>query len=125
MAWNPFATSDDPSDPIARAYFRLRKRLRNVLLIATAVGICIVVFGIPSVQWNYRTYSTKDFPSAMDKINADYWNPVGGWRVVRAGEFSPGCPIIIFIPLRHCMDLAPYKNRFTTFVLGEEFFDET
>lgn len=125
MSWNPFAIPDDPADPIRRSFNHFKRRFRNVLLVVIASSICILAFGVPSIQWNYRTYSTQPSPSAHQKINADYWNPIGGWRVVNAGELGPGCPIVVLMPLRLCMDLTPYKTRFTLFVFGEEFFDET
>lgn len=125
MSWNPFAVPDDPADPIRRAYNHFKKRIRNALLILLAVGVGIVAFGVPSVQWTYRHHPYQRNPTSGDKIDADYWNPIGGWRVVKAGELTVGCPMVILMPLRMCMDVTPYKNPFTLFVLGEEFFNET
>lgn len=125
MSWNPLALPDDPSDPVVRAYHRFKRRLRNIVLIVIGMAVVIVVFGVPSVQLQYTTYSNKDMPLPTERIYGEYWNPIGGWRSVQRSEIAPGMPLFLMMPLRLCMDLTPYKNRFTTFVLGEDFFDET
>jgi len=118
---NVFET--DASDPIVRSYRAIRRKFRNAAIIA-AVAIAIVIgWGIPSIQYTYRAYPTKGIPTANDKTNADYWTPFFGWRVVRADEYSRGCPLIVFVPLRDCTDLTPYRNPVTTFLLPEGFFD--
>lgn len=89
----------DPSDPVARSYARIVRRLRNLAIIAIAIACMVVFYGVPSIQYTYRGYATRGFPTAMSKTEADYWNPIMGWRTLQAGEVVPGCPIIVFIPL--------------------------
>ena len=120
----PWPGAADPDDPIARGYKLFFRRVRNVLIAVTASALAIVVFGVPSIQGDYRYRpGVSGIPTAMDKLDADYWNPLMGWRTVAAGEMSPGCPSFMMIPLRDCVDLEPYRNVFTNRVFGEEFFD--
>lgn len=116
-------TFDEFSNPFTLSYRRIYRTLRNIVIIVIALCLMAVFFGIPSVQLTYRHHSTTSgTPTAMDKINADYWNPISGWQVVHAGEAAPGCPLIVFLPLRRCVDVTPYKNPVTLYFLGEEFF---
>lgn len=114
---------DHYSNPVTQSYRRICRKIRNLLLIAVAVGLLILFYGVPSIQYTYRARPTGGIPGAGDKFDADYWNPISGWQLVEAGQYAKGCPIIVFIPLRHCMDLEPYQNSLTEFVLGEEFFN--
>ena len=117
-------TPTDPSDPIARGYKLFFRKVRNLLLIVFALVLFIVLFGVPSIQGDYRyQQGVNGIPTANQKLDADYWNPLAGWRKVAAGELATGCPIFVFMPLRECMNLEPYKNEVTTRVFGEEFFD--
>ena len=114
----------DPSDPVARGYKLFFRKTRNAVLIFVAICVAVSVFGVPSIQGDYRyPRGVAAPPSAMEKTDADYWNPATGWKTVRAGEYAPGCPVIVFMPLNHCMNLAPYKNDVTTRIFGEEFFN--
>lgn len=113
----------DAKDPVSVGYWRVRRTIRN-MLIYLAVFVAVVIFwGLPSVQWTYRTYRTKGIPSASDKIDADYWNPITGWHVVDADQYAAGCPMIVFIPMKDCLDLTPYKNPFTSILLPDDFFE--
>lgn len=113
----------DPSDPVVRGYKLFFRKVRNVTLYLLAACIALAMLGVPSIQGDYRyPEGVTGTPTAMDKTDADYWNPTG-WQTVRAGELSAGCPMIVFMPLRKCMNLEPYKNEFTTRIFGEEFFD--
>lgn len=112
----------DSYDPVTRGYRRMRRTIRNLLLLFVALALMSLTWGLPAIQSNYRAYHVDGIPTAMDKIDADYWNPFTGWRVVDAGEYAAGCPFIVFIPLRDCMDLEPYRNPITTFLLPDTFF---
>lgn len=124
MTWLFGAMPSDPSDPTSRGYRRFLKKVRNLVLALTAMLIVVVWWGVPSIQGDYR-YSRRvtGIPGATDKLDADYWNPLVGWQTVRSGELAEGCPIIVFLPLRRCMNLHPYKNAVTTRLFGKEFFD--
>ncbi|WP_417847324.1 hypothetical protein [Thalassoglobus sp.] len=89
-------------DPLRRAYRRLLRVCRNLLIVVLATVVIVLIWGIPAFQNDYRYYETGKTPTAMDKINADYWIPGFGWRVVVAGRYAPGCPYIVFVPLRDC-----------------------
>ena len=103
MTW--FYVNDDASDPIARAYRRLRRMFRNLLMSAVACTVMVFTIGIPAVQYNYRPHGViSGYPSAMDKLEADYWTPGFGSRRVEAGELAPGCPLIVFVPLSECVE---------------------
>lgn len=112
----------DPNDPVSRGYRRVRRTFRNMAIISLAVVFLVIAWGMPVVQWTYRCYPGKGVPSAMDKIDADYWNPMIGWRVIDSGQYSAGCPMIVFIPLKDCFDLTPYKNPVTLLLLPDDFF---
>lgn len=113
----------DSSDPRSRAYRKLRRTVRNLLIVLIALSIMVIGWGIPSIQYTYRAYPTSGTPTAHDKLDADYWTPGFGWRVIRATD-RHGCPIITFVPLSDCVDLSPYENWFTSLLFSEEFFDE-
>jgi hypothetical protein len=114
--------SFDPNDPVSRGYRRFREMFRNLAIISVAFVALVIVWGMPAVQWTYRAYHRNGVPSAMDKIDADYWNPLIGWRVVDSGRYAAGCPLIVFIPLKDCMDLTPYENPVTSILLPGDFF---
>lgn len=118
-----FRRNDDPLNPLVRAYRRVLGKLRNLLIVLAAVCVMCVFFGVPSVQYTYSAYPTRGTPTAQDKVWADYWNPLSGWQRVEAGELAPGCPMFVFMPLHRCVDLKPYRNSFSVFIFGEEFFD--
>ena len=114
----------DPSDPVVRGYKLFFRKVRNAVFVSLAACVAIVIFGVPSIQGSYRYPSgIKSPPSATEKTEADYWNPATGWKPVRAGEYAPGCPMFVFMPLRDCVNLEPYKNSITTRIFGQEFFD--
>lgn len=121
MEWIP---NDDPNDPIRRSYQIYSRRIRKALLCIAAIAAFLVLFGVPSVQWNYRTYSSSSFPSAREKLDADYWNPFSGPRTFKAGELGQGCPMVVMMPLKYCMDFSAIKNPVTVFLFGEELFSE-
>jgi hypothetical protein len=114
--------SYDPHDPVSVGYRRIWRTCRNVLIFLVVFGALVICWGMPAVQWTYRSYRTKGIPSAGDKIDADYWNPLIGWHLVDADQYAAGCPMIVFIPLRDCMDLDPYRNPVTVFLLPDDFF---
>ena len=113
----------DPHDPVSAGYRRVRRMFRNLLIFLVVFVAVVVFWGMPAVQWTYRTYRTKGIPSAGDKIDADYWNPITGWHLVDAGQYAVGCPMIVFIPLKDCVDLSAYDNPITSFLLPEGFFE--
>ena len=115
--------NNDPNDPVSAGYRRVRRTFRNLLIFLVVFVVMVIGWGMPAVQWTYRTYSTKDLPTAGDKIDADYWNPIIGWHLVDSDQYAAGCPMIVFIPLKDCMDLTPYENPVTSFLLPEEFFE--
>lgn len=116
-----FTSDKKEFSPVARSFRQLLRKLRNMVIVVFAVGLMLVFLGVPSIQYTYRHHPISGTPTATDKINADYWNPISGWQVVRADEFGRGCPVIVFIPLRRCVNLEPYKNSFTLFFLEEVF----
>jgi len=73
----------------------LRRMLRNGLLAVLLTALFLRFVGVPHVQVTY-TYAGPD--THRVKLNARYLGPTG-WRWVNAGEFGPGCPFLIFIPL--------------------------
>ena len=96
----------DPNDPISSGYRRIRRMFRNLTIVVVACVVVVFVWGMPAVQWSYRAYRVEGIPSATDKIEADYWSPFLGWRLVRADQYASGCPVVIFIPLKDCIDLS-------------------
>lgn len=121
MAWIP---NEDPNDPVRRAYQIYWRKIRKAALCAFAIAVLVALFGMPSVQWNYRTYSSSSFPSAREKLDADYWNPLSGLKTFKAGELGHGCPMFVMMPLKYCVDFSPFKNPITVFIFGEEMFSE-
>lgn len=114
----------DHSDPAVKGYKRFLRVTRNVLIISIAIALVVVFWGVPHIQWNYEAHDTGfRTPSATDKVRADYLS-VFGWRQIHAGEYGPGCSVLVFVPLAHCTDISRFKNDVTTFLLSEEFFDE-
>lgn len=113
----------DPGDPVYRSYKRCFRFVRNIVLTGLALLLVFIFFGVPSVHTTYKAVPTDGTPTAMDKTEADYWNPLSGWRTCRAGELAPGCPLVAFMPLRDCVNLEPYRNPVTLFLFGKEFFD--
>jgi hypothetical protein len=110
-------------DPTANAIRHLRQKLRNLVVIMVAIALWLVYFGCPSIQYTYRYPAhIKATPSTTEKTSADYWNPISGWQVVQSGEYGPGCPTIVFIPLRRCVDIKKFENPLTIFVFGQEYF---
>ena len=101
MSSNSF---DDLSNPIVLSYRRIRRKLRNALVVVIAICLMIVIWGVPSIQYSYRAYPTSGIPTAIEKIDADYWNPIAGWKVIRADDVARGCPVVIFLPLWRCFD---------------------
>lgn len=94
----------DPFDPIAQAYRRTWQRFRNILIVFSVIILMALLFGVPSIQWNYRAYKTDGIPTAMDKLAAEYWNPIMGLKTFEAGDLAPGCPLIAFVPIRKCFE---------------------
>lgn len=73
----------------------LRRMLRNGLLAVLLMALFLRFVGVPHVQ---VTYTHTGSATHRVKLNARYLGPTG-WRWVSAGEFGPGCPFLIFIPL--------------------------
>ena len=106
--------TDDPFDPQARFFIDLRQKTQKTAVAVIAVLAFVVFVGVPSVSLNPN-----------QRISSDYWNPLVGVREVARGEFGQrGCPPILFMPLKACTDLEPFRNPVTVFFFGEEFFDE-
>lgn len=106
--------NDDPFDPQKRFFNNLRLKTKKMAVTVVAVLAFVVFIGVPSISLN---------PNG--RITCDYWNPLAGVREVSRGEYGQrGLPFILFMPLKHCVNLEPIQNPVTVFILGEEFFDE-
>ncbi len=101
----------DRNDPVALGYRRFRRSLRNLFVVALVCSGVLWFLGLPHIQYTYRHYGGSDVPSAMDKVDADYWS-ITGWKEVEAGQYARGCPIIVFIPLGDCLLTEENQNRF-------------
>ena len=91
-------------DPIARSNKRIRRKVRSMIVVAAVMAVMVFTYGVPSFQLgSYRARRTNGTPTAIDKIEAEYWTPGFGWRVIKADEVARGCPIIVFLPLNQCL----------------------
>lgn len=114
----------EESDPTAIAIKRMRRKLRNLVIVTGVVAAHFIFIGVPAIQWNYRHMGSDGIPTAMEKYDADYLSPFGYHQAIEAGTYSNGCPILICIPLKECIDLSAYKNALTSFLLPKGFFHD-
>ena len=86
------------------------RKARNLLLLFVVIIVVSELYGLPYLRWNYHYQGTYENPVFLD---AEYIG-VTGWRDVVAGEYSPGCPLVLWL-----------KPERSVFQLAAEFTDKS
>ncbi|APZ95855.1 hypothetical protein [Fuerstiella marisgermanici] len=91
------------TSPIARYFRKLRRRLRNLLIVVAVLAAMVVFWGVPHCQWTYKYPAAGGVrvPDADEKMSAWYWNPVSGWKHVTRDQYGP-LTFVLFIPVTDC-----------------------
>ncbi len=72
---------------------RMRRVIRNLLLITFVVMSLVDFFGEPFLRWEYRYQGQYSKPYITDATYIGF----SGKREVIAGEFSGSCPLLLLI----------------------------
>lgn len=115
----------DPFDPNTRAYKQIVRKLRNTAIVLMAVCIVFVVVGVPCMYHDDVPRNRAGQPyddTHKTRTEIEYFTLFVGSKPIPRSEI-PNQPYFAFLPMRHFVDLDPYRNPITQFLLGKEFFD--
>ncbi|GAB5407161.1 MAG: hypothetical protein Aurels2KO_53920 [Aureliella sp.] len=115
----------DPFDPNALAFKQYKRKLRNAFIVFLAVGCIVVWVGIPCIYGEHVPKNRLGRPlnnKHLEKTELQYYCPFLGRKPIPLREV-PDHPTFAFLPLRYFVNLQPYKNPVSQFILSEEFFD--
>lgn len=115
----------DPFDPNTRAYKQIARKLRNTAIVLLAICVIVVVVGVPCMYHDYvpRNWRGQPFGDVLKtRTEIEYYTLFVGSKPIPRSEI-PNQPFFAFLPLRHFVDLDPYRNPISQFLLGKEFFD--
>jgi len=73
----------------------LLRALRNLLVLAFALGVMLDRFGLPHAL---TTYTYDETAGTRRYMTCRYWS-VAGARTGTPGQFGEGCPAFVFLPL--------------------------
>ncbi len=75
------------------------RSLRNWLVVVVLIIFGVKLYGVPYLRVTYQYRGTQ----SNKQINSASYYSVLGRRDAVAGEFSEGCPLVLFIPLERPM----------------------